>query len=88
MAMTAIGKDLADDTTRELLADYAHRAWSGWMEYLFDRSFTDPHTGQVTIPAALANRWKRQMGTPYERLPPNEQESDRQQADTILEILR
>lgn len=85
--ITEIGKPLAGDATRERLADYAHRAWSGWMEYLFDRSFENEY-GQVMIPAAMVQRWKRQMGTPYERLSPEEKESDRREADTILEILR
>jgi hypothetical protein len=72
--------------TREKLADYAHRAWSGWMHYLFGKSIEN-FDGSVTIPAALVERWTRQMYTPYRELPENEQASDLKEADEILAII-
>ena len=74
------------DNSRERLARYAHEAWSGWMPYLFSRSANNAD-GPVTIPADLVDRWRRQMGTPYELLPPTEQDSDRAEADAMLTIL-
>lgn len=71
---------------REALADLAHRQWTGWMDYLFDIStMNDDDT--CTIPAWAVKRWLRQMGTKYEDLPENEQESDLQEADRVLNIL-
>jgi len=64
------------DNIREQLADYAHDAWSGWMRYLFD------NWNQTNI-----DRWRRQMTTPYAELSEKEKESDRKEADRIMEIV-
>lgn len=71
---------------REGLSDYAHRAWSGWMEYLFGKC-TINRQGDCVIPRELYKRWYRQMKTPYENLPENEKESDRCEADRMIEII-
>jgi hypothetical protein len=71
---------------REKLAEYAHEAWSGWMEYLFEQS-VENFDGTVTIPARAVSRWKRQARTPYSRLSEKEKESDRKEADKILRII-
>lgn len=68
---------------RELLADYAHEAWSGWMRYLFTKTETLPD-GSVIIPAWAVERWVRQMNTPYLKLPETEKESDRKEADKMM----
>ena len=75
------------DPVRESLAAYAHEAWSGWMEYLFGRSYTNDD-GSVTIPDDLVARWGRQIDTPYAELPENEKDSDRAEADKMLAIMR
>lgn len=75
----------ADDAIREALANYAHEAGSGWMNYLLSLS-TVNEDGTWTIPATSAERWYRQMTTPYHLLPGNEQESDRAEADRMLHI--
>jgi hypothetical protein len=70
---------------RQDVAAYAHNAWAGWMAYLFEKSTL--HTdGSVTIPAWAVERWKRQMNTDYASLPPEEQKSDLEEADKILQI--
>ncbi len=79
-------------STREKLAEYAHRSWSGWMSYLFNLcepfDILDEETGDrrtvTAIPDHLVARWKRQVETPYANLPANEQESDLKEADAIL----
>lgn len=68
---------------RERMAEAAHDAWSGWMEYLFGKSQT-LEDGSVVIPASLVERWKRQMHTPYSELSEEEKESDRAEADRYL----
>jgi len=74
------------DTVREKLADYAHTAWAGWMAYLFEKSIQNAD-GTVTIPAWAVERWKRQINTSYAELPEDEKESDRREADIILQIV-
>ncbi len=69
----------------EELAAYAHDAWSRWMKYLFDESI-EVGDGCYEIPAPLVRRWQRQMNTPYEKLPEEEKESDRQEALKIQRI--
>jgi hypothetical protein len=72
---------------REELAELAHRQWEGWMRYLFKVSqFNDD--GTVTIPEAFVDRWKRQVRTSYQELSEQEKNSDRIEADKVLELLR
>lgn len=69
------------------LADYAHEAWSGWMNYLFARC-TDNEDGSVTIPASLVARWKRQAATDYPDLSDEEKDTDIDEAQKILRIVQ
>jgi len=71
----------------EELAEYAHTAWLGWMEYLFDKSTTNPD-GTVTIPKWAVKRWKRQCATSYSDLPESEKESDRTEARRMMKIMK
>lgn len=71
--------------TREKLASYAHKQWSGWMKYLFSKSVIV--SGVCVIPAWLVERWLGQMNTSYEELSEPEKESDRKEADGMLEII-
>ena len=73
------------ENVRKKLADYAHMTWSGWMQYMFSKSAKNSD-GSITIPASLVERWTRQMNTPYAELPENEKESDRLEADRMIEI--
>jgi hypothetical protein len=70
---------------RELLADYAHRAWSGWMSYLFSKSRRNKD-GSVTIPKALVQRWDTQIATDYYLLTEKEKDSDRIEADAMIAL--
>jgi len=71
---------------RDELAAYAHNAWSGWMKYLFEKSIKSVD-GTVIIPAWAVERWERQANTPYNDLPSREKDSDRAEADQIINIL-
>lgn len=81
------GSALMADPYREKLAAEAHAAWSGWMAYLFSHA-TSNDDGTVTIPAWAVERWRRQLSTPYHALSPEEQESDRREADRYLAIMQ
>lgn len=75
-----------NQTVREALAEYAHEAWSGWMRYLF-RKCNRNSDGSVAIPSWAADRWTRQMHTPYTELPEFMRESDRAEADKMIAII-
>lgn len=70
----------------EKLAAYAHKAWSGWMQYLFEKSIEN-EDGTITIPKEFAERWKRQANTEYTDLSEGERESDRDEARTMIKIM-
>lgn len=71
---------------KEKLAEYAHNQWSGWMKYLFEKS-TKNEDGTVTIPKWAVDRWERQMNAPYIELSEQEKESDRKEADGMINIV-
>ena len=72
---------------RERLAAYSHdSAWSGWMRYMLGKG-TCNDDGSWTMPAWAVERWQRQMNTAYDLLSEAEKESDRAEADKILDIL-
>jgi len=72
-------------STRELLSDYAHEAWCGWMKYMFSKAEIN-EDGTWTMPKWAVERWQRQMNTKYNDLPEEEKKSDREEADKMLSI--
>ena len=78
---------MAENELREVLAEYAHQAWSGWMDYMFAHSVATGGDGSEMIPAYLVDRWERQAATVYADLPEDEKKSDRAEADKILAIV-
>jgi hypothetical protein len=73
--------------TRDLLAEYAHQAWAGWMKYMFSKGTLNPD-GTITIPDWAVTRWTRQMLTDYADLPESEKVSDLEEADKMITIAR
>jgi|SRR5690606_4292772 len=68
---------------REALAALEHDRWSRWMKYqLMCGTFNAD--GSWTMPAALVNRWTRQMAATYATLTEREQASDLAEADRTL----
>lgn len=65
---------------REQLAALSHDQWSGWMRYMIGRL-------EGPDPKVWLDRWRRQMETPYDKLPENEKESDRREADRVLAVI-
>lgn len=60
----------------EVLAAVEHQRWSHWQAYLHGVCERNDD-GSLTIPAALVERWERQIATPYDDLSEVEKESDR-----------
>lgn len=72
----------------EKLADYAHKAWTGWMQHVFINCCKENDDGSLVIPKWAVDRWTRQMKTPYEELSELEKESDREEAREILTTIK
>src|SRR5689334_2654564 len=72
---------------REAVARLEHERWAHWQRHVHAQSRPGPDGG-LTIPAELVERWERQITTPYEALTSAEQESDREQADLFLALVR
>ena len=81
--------DAASLSLREQLAALAHEQWSGWMKHLFSLTVRSHPAGREheVIQGEVAERWKRQMRTPYAELSEAEKESDRAEADRVLDVL-
>lgn len=71
---------------RGRIAVVQHEIWSHWMVYLFSVS-VENKDGSVTIPKSYVQRWKRQMLMPYIELSQEEQNSDIEQADKVIDLL-
>lgn len=70
----------------EALAALSHEQWSGWMKYLFSKcTFNDD--GTAIIPARAVERWQRQMTTSYTELSEEEKNSDRIEANKVLDLV-
>lgn len=76
-----------DEELIERLADAEHASWAHWMAYLFSLCYED-RDGNIVIPRNSADRWQKQMTTPYAELSEQEKESDRGEVWKILPIIR
>lgn len=73
---------------REKLAALSHSQWSGWMKYLFSRGQTTGNGDLFVLPKYWWTRWLRQTDTPYADLSESEKESDRKEADRVLDLIQ
>jgi hypothetical protein len=64
------------NSLRERLAALEHQQWAHWTRHLLDN-----------LTPENAERWRRQIDTPYERLSEAEKRSDREWADRVLELI-
>ena len=87
----------SDENLREKLAELSHEIWSRWMEYLFSKCenvpakdiyMTSDNWPVFIIPDSLVKRWNEQIYTKYKDLTEKEKDTDREQADKILKVLR
>jgi hypothetical protein len=92
--MNKLKELLESEELREALASVQHDIWSHWMEYFFsccDDTACEWIGGQIPVlevPGDKVDRWKRQKATPYSELSEREKESDRDQADKVLRVLK
>ena len=76
-----------DNKLREALAEVSHEIWAHWMRYLFSVCDMDDQQNMV-IPLYNAMRWDKQIVADYADLTEREKDSDREQADKILVVLK
>src|SRR3546814_15507264 len=67
----------------EKLAAIEHERWAHWQSYLHEQCVRQ-EDGSLIIPAKLAERWEKQIATPYTSLSDEEKNSDREQVYRYL----
>ena len=81
---------------REELSDLSHEIWSHWMRWMFEQggysTIQVDDNGKFitfwTMEPERYERWQRQMNTSYHDLTEQEKDSDREQADKIIAVVR
>lgn len=81
----ASDKDFQDLT--EALAAVEHDRWSHWQAFMHGKCSKNAD-GSLTIPADLVEKWKRQISTVYGDLSETEKESDREQVNKYLPLIK
>ncbi len=71
---------------REMVASLVHELWIQWMQY-FQKQVRWIEGMGWAIPEDIIVRWQRQMRTKYDDLPEEDKESNRRQADKILDLM-
>lgn len=77
---------MTNNDLREKLAALQHEIWSDWMRWVIKVGNFDAD-GNLEIPMPFVRGWQRQIDTSYANLDKVEQDSDRREADRILELL-
>jgi hypothetical protein len=75
------------DRLKEQLAAIEHERWAHWQAYLHSKGRRLPD-GALLLPADLVTHWERQIATPYEELSEIEKDSDRDQVDRYLSVIK
>ena len=70
----------------ELLADYKHKRWTKWQNYLFSKDIKNKDEN-ITISKELVDRGNKQTKTNYSCLSETEKNSDRNCTKEIIGIL-
>lgn len=73
---------------REKLAELERSIYNHWLSYMLSPACgTFNPDGSFTINAEKVERWRRQMNTPYDQLTEKEKNSDREQAEKVIDVL-
>jgi hypothetical protein len=84
-----VAKTEFEDSIAELLEELAaieHQRWAHWQRYVHDNGERQAD-GSIVLPAALVERWERQINTSYDKLSEIEKDSDREQVRKYLPLL-
>lgn len=74
--------NLVDD-----LAAIEHERWAHWQRYVHTKGTKQPD-GSILLSAELVERWERQIQTPFHALSEREKESDRDQVNRYLPVIK
>lgn len=69
------------------LARVEHERWAHWQRYVHSKCIAQPD-GSLIIPPELVAKWERQIATPFAALSEQEKDSDREQVQRYLPILK
>jgi hypothetical protein len=72
---------------REQLAELAHEQWSGWMRYFFSQCDEDSDES-IYVSREYVRNLRQLMDTSYSELSEAEKDSDRAEADRVLQIVK
>ena len=78
---------LFDEEVREKLADIEHDRWSKWQKYMHSK-MERISTAKWSLLDELFQRWERQINTRYAELSEKEKDSDREQVDMHLPLIK
>lgn len=69
------------------LASIEHERWAHWQRYMHGKGVAQSD-GSLLIPAHLVAQWERQIATPFAALSEQEKDSDREQVQRYLPLLK
>jgi len=69
------------------LASIEHERWAHWQRYVHGQGVVQPD-GSLVIPSELVAQWERQIATPFTALSEQEKDSDREQVQRYLPMLK
>ena len=72
---------------REELAAIEHTRWAHWQSYMHGKC-TKNADGSLSVPKELVEKWEKQINTLYAELTEKEKESDREQVDKYLPLVK
>ncbi|WP_416637557.1 hypothetical protein [Pseudomonas sp. OHS18] len=75
------------EALKEQLAAIEHARWSHWQKYMHKKCIRNSD-GSLTIPKELVVKWDNQSRTVYADLTEKEKQSDREQVDKYLPLLK
>ncbi|MBB3948392.1 hypothetical protein GGQ73_004379 [Rhizobium skierniewicense] len=75
------------DTLLDQLASIEHERWAHWQKYMHSKALRQPD-GSLIIPAYLVTKWERQIALPFAQLSEAEKDSDREQVQKYLPLLK
>jgi len=75
------------DDLLDTLAAIEHERWSHWQRYMHSKAI-QRSDGSLLVPAELVGQWERQIETPFEQLSEQEKDSDREQVQKYLPLIK
>lgn len=75
------------DALVDELASIEHDRWAHWQRYMHSKGIRQLDGG-LLIPQELVSQWERQIATPFANLSEKEKDSDREQVQKYLPVIK